>query len=243
VAGVAADALSESSDIKSDTLLMTLTRLRHGKLTLSADHVVVLDEAGMVPTKLMAELVLHVHRAVTKLVLAGDQGQLQAIEARGPFGSICERLPNHTCQLTQIHRQREAWRQTTVHQFSRGEAKKARGMCRRVTRWETLRHDGSREVLGFTPSVGVRTPLDVASGEAMEMARWNLATPNLLAYTEICIYDAGPRNGCKEVTYSLSVVARCETLVFGTHFARQAKAWHRFCTLFRRSMSWVVRHW
>ena len=38
----------------------------------------------MVPTKLMAELVRHVDQAGAKLVLAGDQGQIQAIQAGGP---------------------------------------------------------------------------------------------------------------------------------------------------------------
>jgi conjugative relaxase-like TrwC/TraI family protein len=124
VAGVASDALRESSGIESDTLAMILTRLKHGRLTLTKNHVVVLDEAGMVPTTLMAELVEHVDRAGAKLVLAGDQGQIQAINAGGPFGSICGRISN-VAKLTEIHRQRETWRKETVVQFSKGEAKEA----------------------------------------------------------------------------------------------------------------------
>jgi Ti-type conjugative transfer relaxase TraA len=125
IAGVASDALRESSGIKSDTLAMTLARLKHGRLSLTPSHVVVLDEAGMVPTKHMAELVRHVEQAGAKLVAAGDQGQVQAVEAGGPFGSICERHPAAVCELTEIHRQREPWRKETVKQLSRGEAKEA----------------------------------------------------------------------------------------------------------------------
>ena len=124
IAGVASDSLRESSGIQSDTLAMILTRLKHGRLTLTRNHVVVLDEAGMVPSKLMAELVEHVERAGAKLVAAGDQAQLQAIQAGGPFGSICKRIPN-VAKLTEIHRQRESWRKETVVQFSKGEAKEA----------------------------------------------------------------------------------------------------------------------
>lgn len=124
VAGVASDSLRESSGIQSDTLAMILTRLKHGRLTLTKNHVLALDEAGMVPTKLMAELVKHIDRAGAKLVLAGDQGQIQAINAGGPFGSICGRISN-VAKLTEIHRQRETWRKETVVQFSKGEAKEA----------------------------------------------------------------------------------------------------------------------
>ncbi len=124
VAGVASDSLRESSGIQSDTLAMILTRLKHGRLTLTKNHVLTLDEAGMVPTKLMAELVDHVDRAGAKLVLAGDQAQLQAIQAGGPFGSICSRIST-VAKLTEIHRQRETWRKEAVVQFSKGEAKEA----------------------------------------------------------------------------------------------------------------------
>ena len=92
-------------------------------LRLTSNHVVVLDEAGMVPTKLMAKLIDQVERSGAKLVLVGDAAQLQAIGAGGPFKSISERVGQ--CQLTQIRRQKEQWRRDTVEQFSRGEAKEA----------------------------------------------------------------------------------------------------------------------
>ena len=124
LSGVAQDSLKQSSGIASDTLAMTLMRLRHGRLTLTPDTVVVLDEAGMVSTKVMAELVAHVKDAGASLVMAGDSAQIQSIGAGGPFHSLTERIPNVSV-LTEIHRQREEWRKTTVHQLSRGEAREA----------------------------------------------------------------------------------------------------------------------
>ena len=124
IAGNAADSLAESSGIKSDTLAMMLMRLKHDKLRLTPNHIIALDEAGMVPTRLMAELVAHVVNSGAKLVQAGDRGQIQAIEAGGPFGSICQRI-KAVSTLTEIHRQREPWRKETVEQFSRGDAKEA----------------------------------------------------------------------------------------------------------------------
>ena len=83
-----------------------------------------LDEAGMVSTKVMAELVGYVKEAGASLVMAGDSAQIQSIGAGGPFHSLTERIPNVSV-LTEIHRQREEWRKTTVHQLSRGEAREA----------------------------------------------------------------------------------------------------------------------
>jgi ATP-dependent exoDNAse (exonuclease V) alpha subunit len=123
LAGVAADELRRSSGIEGDTLTRTLMRLEYGRLTLTRNHVVVLDEAGMVATKPMAELVRHIEQAGAKLVLVGDAAQLQAIGAGGPFRSIAERVGQ--CELTQIRRQREEWRRQTVEHFSRGEAREA----------------------------------------------------------------------------------------------------------------------
>ena len=123
LAGVADDEIRRSSGIESDTLARTLLRLEHGRLTLTPNHVVVLDEAGMVATKPMAELVRHVEHAGAKLVLIGDADQLQAIGAGGPFRSTAER--GGQCELTQIRRQREQWRRQAVEHFSRSEAREA----------------------------------------------------------------------------------------------------------------------
>ena len=126
IQGKTADELQSTAGIESRTLASLLYRLENGRLRLTSNHVVVLDEAGMVPTKTMAKLIDQVERSGAKLVLAGDAAQLQAIGAGGPFKSISERLGDaFHCTLTKIIRQREQWRRDTVEQFSRGEAKEA----------------------------------------------------------------------------------------------------------------------
>ena len=162
LAGVAADALRRSSGIKSDTLTRTLMRLEYGRLTLTRNHVVVLDEAGMVATKPMAQLVRHVEEAGAKLVLVGDAAQLQPIGAGGPFRSIAERVGQ--CELTQIIRQREEWRRQTVEQFSRGEAREA---LRAYAAQEQLHVTETREeaigglVERWKADNGIQNPKDV----------------------------------------------------------------------------------
>ena len=56
--------------------------------------VVVVDEAGMVPTRALHELTQHVQRAKGKLVLVGDFRQLPEIEAGGAFGALAVRTPS-----------------------------------------------------------------------------------------------------------------------------------------------------
>ncbi len=55
--------------------------------------VLVLDEAGMLPTRELAELVDHARRLDVKLVLVGDHRQLPAIGAGGAFRGLMARLP------------------------------------------------------------------------------------------------------------------------------------------------------
>ena len=56
---------------------------RPARLVLQAGDLVVLDEAGMAPTLLLAELTAHVRAAGAKLLLVGDDAQLGAVEAGG----------------------------------------------------------------------------------------------------------------------------------------------------------------
>ena len=60
---------------------------------LPAGCVLVVDEAGMVPTRVLSEMVEHVERARAKLVLVGDDRQLPEIGAGGAFRALTVRLP------------------------------------------------------------------------------------------------------------------------------------------------------
>src|SRR5262249_33903680 len=84
-------------------------------------HVIVVDEAGMVPTWMMESLVTKVTEAGAKLVCVGDAGQLQPIEAGGPFRAMCERLGD--ARLTKIIRQHDQWAKDAGMEFASGEAK------------------------------------------------------------------------------------------------------------------------
>ncbi|MFI1890413.1 MobF family relaxase [Streptomyces jumonjinensis] len=91
-------------------------RLRQGDL-------VVLDEAGMTSTDHIARVAELVDQAGGKLVLIGDQQQLQSVEAGGLFRTMVEDGPHYS--LSDVRRFREA--DGTVRQW---EAKASLGIRR-----------------------------------------------------------------------------------------------------------------
>jgi conjugative relaxase-like TrwC/TraI family protein len=82
---VAAGVLQEQAGIPSETLAKFLSEVNKGRLRLQRGQVVVCDEASMVSTRHLAQLVLHAEEAEAKLVLVGDHYQLGSVEAGGLF--------------------------------------------------------------------------------------------------------------------------------------------------------------
>ena len=66
---------------------------------------VVVDEASMVPSSLLAEIA---RREPRRLVLVGDQAQLQPVGAGAPFHDLCDFMPSAVFSLDVCHRARGA---------------------------------------------------------------------------------------------------------------------------------------
>lgn len=125
----AAAQLQQSAGIKSDTLAMFLLQVtpdaRFGEIAdpLSERDIIVLDEAGMVGSRQMAEIAEAAGRAGAKLVLVGDHKQYQSIAAGGAFGALSKRLG--VAKLSENMRQRDSKHRKAVDQIRRGKIAEA----------------------------------------------------------------------------------------------------------------------
>lgn len=130
LSGKAAEGLQDGASIKSQTLHSLLFELNPNpeaglpaKRQLKSNDVLIIDEAGMVGSRQMADLLSKAAEAQAKVVLVGDSKQLQPIDAGGAFRSLSKALG--AAELSDIRRQREGWHRDAVTALSEGDAGKA----------------------------------------------------------------------------------------------------------------------
>lgn len=107
----------EEAQIQSTTIAKFLSD--NGQ-ELTSRTVLICDEAGMVGTRQMAKIIDAVKRSNAKLILTGDERQLQAIEAGGAFKAIANQVGQ--AELTEITRQKDTWARQAIHEFADGDA-------------------------------------------------------------------------------------------------------------------------
>jgi ATP-dependent exoDNAse (exonuclease V) alpha subunit len=124
LAARAARQLEAASGIRSSTLTRLLADLdRPDGGRLCPDHVVVVDEATMVGTRKLLELVRHAHSAGAKVLLIGDPCQLPEIEAGGAFAGLARR--GDRTALRTNRRQHEPWERQALSDIRLGRAEEA----------------------------------------------------------------------------------------------------------------------
>ncbi len=125
LSGIAAEGLEGGSGIESRTIHSRLHGWAQGRDELTARDVLVVDEAGMIGSRMMDQLVSRVREAGAKLVLVGDPEQLQAIEAGAAFRAIAERVG--TVEITEVRRQRAAWQRDATRELATSDTAAALG--------------------------------------------------------------------------------------------------------------------
>jgi hypothetical protein len=129
LAAVTARRLADATGIPSCSLARLLadadqpdpaTGQPHG---LPPGGVVVLDEAGIVDTRRLAQLFTHAARSSTALVLVGDPRQLPEIEAGGMFTQLAQN--SRTLRLTDNRRQQDGWERDALARLRAGDIDQA----------------------------------------------------------------------------------------------------------------------
>jgi Ti-type conjugative transfer relaxase TraA len=123
LSGIAAENLESGSGIASRTIASIEHQWGQDRELLTRDHVLVIDEAGMVGSRQMERVIAEAEKHGAKVVLVGDPEQPQAIDAGAAFRSIAER--HGSVEITDIRRQREDWQRDATRQLATGRTGEA----------------------------------------------------------------------------------------------------------------------
>jgi hypothetical protein len=100
---VVAQGMQRDGFSRAATAHSELFALNNNRTSWDARTVVMVDEAAMVDTKMMAMITAHAHIARAKLILVGDDRQLSSIERGGMYGVLKDRYG--AAELSEVRRQ------------------------------------------------------------------------------------------------------------------------------------------
>ncbi|HCE3704266.1 TPA: relaxase domain-containing protein [Vibrio parahaemolyticus] len=125
IAKKAADNLFEETDIESSTISSLLVKIERGTNPLSNADVLIIDEAGQVPSHYLQQLLFCAEKAKCKLILSGEDKQLDAITRGGALRYLSRPEVIGTQRIENIRRQRLNWARQTVADFRDGKSAQA----------------------------------------------------------------------------------------------------------------------
>jgi conjugative relaxase-like TrwC/TraI family protein len=121
LAAQAAKELTDGAGVESSTISRLLLDLEDPRAPgLGPDTVLIVDEAAMVGTRLLARILDHADRAGAKVVLVGDTAQLPEIDAGGAFRGLAVRLGS--VRLDENRRQVHQWEREALELLRAGDA-------------------------------------------------------------------------------------------------------------------------
>jgi conjugative relaxase-like TrwC/TraI family protein len=143
----AARELQHQAGIPSRTLDRFLLDVNQFGERMPRRSVVILDEAGMAPTRLSAQLLMTAQEAGAKVIAIGDPRQLPSVQAGGWLGAV-GRASHATC-LTEVMRQRDACERTALAALRDGRPERYLEWASAAGRVEVLtdRADATRRAI------------------------------------------------------------------------------------------------
>lgn len=119
LASRAAKGLQAGSDIPSSTIASLNYRLNKGVFKLSSNHIIVIDEAGMLDFNSLHMLIKYITQAKAKLILVGDSQQLKPIGKGDIFRGISEQIGHFS--MEDIKRQKDQLDREASLNLSKGD--------------------------------------------------------------------------------------------------------------------------
>ncbi len=123
--GQAARTLGRDANMASSTLASLLWRLDHNQAWLDARTVVILDEAGMTDDPDLLRLLTAAENAGAKVVMVGDDRQLDAVGPGGGLRALAARHRSGVWVLDENVRQADPTERTALEQLRAGDAARA----------------------------------------------------------------------------------------------------------------------
>lgn len=151
--------------VQSNTLA---SFLKAKEKNIDARTVLVIDEAGVVPTRQMEQVLKLAERAGARVVLMGDKDQTKAIEAGRPFDQL-QTAGMKTAFMEEIQRQKDAELKIAVELAAKGDAKSSLARIAGITQIEnhSLRRDAVAEsYASLTPEERDNTIIVSGTNEA-----------------------------------------------------------------------------
>lgn len=185
--GKAAAGLESGSGIESKTIDKLLFEIENGKIALNPKTALVLDEAGMVDSRKMSGIVSACEASGAKLILSGDEKQLQPVGA----GNTFSHLQNETlaATLTEIHRQRDGDDKQAVQAMSRGDA--AAALAHHIDKGRVTIERGDKTAIKTTVEKYIEAAAKVGAPQAVMLASTNAQVGSLNSQAHKSLCEAG----------------------------------------------------
>ena len=120
---VGRELADDPSVTRGGTLHSELNAVEKGKVVWTKKTVVVVDEAGMVDTKVMARLLKAAAEGGAKVILIGDDRQLQSVSRGGMFRELSQ--AHGAAEISKVVRQKEDWQRQAAEDLSGGKVREA----------------------------------------------------------------------------------------------------------------------